>query len=182
METTDRYGNKLVDGEFIPLPVKDKEDKPVSVPSPEVDKSYKLTKSVDGVELSMTLDYLYIQRGRDEKTSKKGWKYPGKRINKDNLTSVIEFWGDETVAAFLDTALNTRFQMFAEQAIKDKWTEDELVKTYATLTVREGDSKAALTKEMQETAAKIKTLTPTDAEYMPTMLKLAELAQKFAAK
>ena len=138
-------GEKDMFGNVIPFVALSKE---ASVPAIGVDMGPEITNEA-GVKL--TLDVLYVERGEA-----KGMAYYGKSITKDNLNALIEFYGAEYIASRVNTAFNTENQKLClgagsgDKVIAPISDKDELLKALTSRTVRNGEGKTALKKEMEQ--------------------------------
>lgn len=129
--------------------------KDATVPANEIGKGPLLTKTVDGVELTLQLDILHVQRGEC-----KGQRYFGLVVTNDTLPKVEEFYGSNYIASRIDTALNTENQRYClgqggAKEVKPIAEEKELLKALAERSSRSGESISALREMQQDVSMKM---------------------------
>lgn len=183
MSATDRFGN-LIDFKALP--------KETACPNDEIGKGGLLSKVVKDSEgkestIQYPLDVCHIQRGRDEKTSSKGWRYWGISAEPKNETEAEEFiakFGEffsyKYIAARVITTFNIENQRFCELSVTKQWPDNDLLETLATRAMK-GESANAALKGIKEIAAELQALTPGSPEHLAKMLELAAASQKLIA-
>ncbi len=180
---TDRFGNILP---FKSIP------KETDCPADIIGKGCTLKKTFKdskGVETNMeyVLDVCHIQRGRDEATSNKGFKYWGISQSPKDETSAEEFvakfgefFGYKYMAEKTIGAFNIENQKHCVTSIEKQWPEADLISTLANRAVK-AESQLAFVKDIKTIAAELGKLTVGSPEYLAKLNELATASAKLLA-